>query len=624
MKKSAVFIAALLLFCAAAFAEERPSISVYVTGDAPDNEKKALGTRMLASLVTSERYRSAGRANSFIAEVENEQARQRGRAMDDSRISEIGRRFGVDYVCVVEITPAFGEFQVSARIVDAATAEVAFIGESASPLKSMADLARVSDQVAANMFKAQARRAGEHKPEPAYAHAPEYGAEAAYESAPTPEPEPEPAAPEGGTPKLAVYITSDNSASQGKDIGARILAGLVGKALVVVADGLVNAMSQSGKYNAVNLTGGIRELLEKDPAYKPDKPLSAAQIKAIGKHFGVRYLCVVKIIVVDVKSGSFNMEVQFVNAATGATVSSVKGASDLKNKKKMIAMTQDIVRELAGGAGEQVRETEPAQPIRSAPPVAASAPEPDYGAGQEGAEPAIPRPEPAYAAVSQERAAPTMTQPGPAYAAPPEPEPRERAEFKISAGGGLLFANSGGGGMEWGRTGEKLAMPYGGYGAYVFLDAVYAEAFAGFSTGGGKWESGDVPEYYPLPDMQRSYVCIGAFAKYPFAMGDMELFPLIGLDYEFSMSEKLAYGDHEQPLNSGGLSALWFKFGGGADVGFGQNLYLRAELLYGWRTANAYEEERAKEENYYYGTNAKINTRLGHGITLKVGAGLKF
>jgi hypothetical protein len=133
--------------------KDLPKIAVYVTGNVADNEKKALGTRMLASLVNSGRYIAIERSNSFLAEIENEHITQRSGAVDDSQISELGKQFGVKFVCIAAITPAFGEFQVSARIVDVKTAQVVFIGESASPLKSMADLARVSDKIVESMFQ---------------------------------------------------------------------------------------------------------------------------------------------------------------------------------------------------------------------------------------------------------------------------------------------------------------------------------------------------------------------------------------------------------------------------------------------------------------------------------------
>jgi hypothetical protein len=61
------------------------------------------------------------------------------------------------------------------------------------------------------------------------------------------------------------------------------------------------------------------------------------------------------------------------------------------------------------------------------------------------------------------------------------------------------------------------------------------------------------------------------------------------------------------------LSALWFNFGGGLNVGLSRNWHFRTEALYGWRTANNFEKNNAKD----YGGS----TRLGHGLTLRATLG---
>ncbi|MDR2577843.1 MAG: SUMF1/EgtB/PvdO family nonheme iron enzyme [Chitinispirillales bacterium] len=119
---------------------------------------------MLASLINSGRYIGIERSNAFLAEIEREQVKQRSGAIDDNQISELGRQFGVDYICIADITPAFGEFQVSARIVDVETAVVVFIGDAFSPLRTPDDLTQVSEEVIKNMFSRQATMP---KPEPA-------------------------------------------------------------------------------------------------------------------------------------------------------------------------------------------------------------------------------------------------------------------------------------------------------------------------------------------------------------------------------------------------------------------------------------------------------------------------
>jgi len=154
-KKNVLFV--IMLFSVMAFAQDLPKIAVYVTGDVPENERAALGTRILASLVNSGRYMGIERGESFLAEVNREHIKQRSGAIDDSQISALGKQFGVKYVCVAAITPAFGAFQVSARIIDVETAQVVFIGESNRPLDNMDDFAWVSDEVVHIMFGGEPR-----------------------------------------------------------------------------------------------------------------------------------------------------------------------------------------------------------------------------------------------------------------------------------------------------------------------------------------------------------------------------------------------------------------------------------------------------------------------------------
>jgi len=178
MKKLTVLFIAL--FSVATFAQDLPRIAVYITGDVPDNEKKALGTRMLTALVNSMRYKGIERSSAFLTEIEKEHVRQRSGDIDDNQISALGKQFGVKSVCIADITPAFGEYQVSARIINVETAEVEFIGEATSPLRSMADLAQVSEQVVKNMFgwgwsaSPRPTRTFDKTPEPEYNAAPKY------------------------------------------------------------------------------------------------------------------------------------------------------------------------------------------------------------------------------------------------------------------------------------------------------------------------------------------------------------------------------------------------------------------------------------------------------------------
>jgi len=191
-----------------------------------------------------------------------------------------------------------------------------------------------------------------------------------------------------------------------------------------------------------------------------------------------------------------------------------------------------------------------------------------------------------------------------------------------SIGGGAFFTSDLGGGFEYGN-GEKVTTPYYGGGAYLFIDVRYAEIFVGYSMGGGYWKSADVrirPDR--LPDMQRSYINVGIFAKYPIGEGSVKFFPLLGIDYESSISGERVYDNGDKAATEESTSAAWFKVGGGVDVGLGDRAYLRLELLYGVRTANEFENVWKDEEAER--TGLMVNAKLGHGVAVKVGVGVKF
>jgi nucleoid-associated protein YgaU len=128
-------------------------IAVYVAGDQTDGEKKALATQLLVALVNSGRYVAIERSDEFLAEIESEHIMQRSGAVDDNQIRALGRQFGVQFLCIADITEAFGAFQISARIIDVETAVVVGIGATNSPLRSLNDLSGASYRVVRDLLK---------------------------------------------------------------------------------------------------------------------------------------------------------------------------------------------------------------------------------------------------------------------------------------------------------------------------------------------------------------------------------------------------------------------------------------------------------------------------------------
>jgi hypothetical protein len=133
---------------------EPPAVAVYVTGGPDINAdiKDALGVFILDGLVNSGLYRAVERSEKFLAAVEQEHVAQRSGAIDDNQIREIGKRSGVQFVCVASITPAIDKHQISARIIDVETAAITASGVGTGPLNSLDDLKRGTAAVIYNMI----------------------------------------------------------------------------------------------------------------------------------------------------------------------------------------------------------------------------------------------------------------------------------------------------------------------------------------------------------------------------------------------------------------------------------------------------------------------------------------
>ncbi|MDR1868659.1 MAG: hypothetical protein LBQ82_01590 [Treponema sp.] len=241
-----------------------------------------------------------------------------------------------------------------------------------------------------------------------------------------------------------------------------------------------------------------------------------------------------------------------------------------------------------------------------------------------------------------------------------------QSPFKLSAGiGGFIGGDFGGGFDASVNVPGFLSMdmshksPYYGGGVFIFLDATYAELSFGFFGGSGNSKTSmdvnstfmTIPTVSLETNMSYMGLSIGFLGKYPFRINDkLSIFPLFGIDYQIMLSVKDEDGnegissltnmlsilslagvvDNETlsiisgsipDSKSGDFSALWFKFGAGADYSFNDKIYLRVEALYGFRLANKFEKDMVDAMNSY---NIEADSRLGHGLSVKAAVGYRF
>jgi uncharacterized protein (TIGR02145 family) len=110
---------------------------------------------MLSALVNSGRYQAVERSEEFLRKLDAEHVKQRSGAINDDQIKKLGNQFGVDFVCIADVTAALGSYQVSARIVNVETAGVVAMGDANSPLKSLDELTDASNKIVDMMFGAK-------------------------------------------------------------------------------------------------------------------------------------------------------------------------------------------------------------------------------------------------------------------------------------------------------------------------------------------------------------------------------------------------------------------------------------------------------------------------------------
>lgn len=140
MKK--IFLILLSALSLTAFAQQQ-KVAVYVTGE-QSGITKILGDQLVSAFSQSGEYTAIERTYAFLAELSKEQSYQRTGAVADSDISRLGKQFGVQFVCVADISEAFGEKYISARLINVESAEVTKTANASSKLDSMNELIKVS------------------------------------------------------------------------------------------------------------------------------------------------------------------------------------------------------------------------------------------------------------------------------------------------------------------------------------------------------------------------------------------------------------------------------------------------------------------------------------------------
>ncbi len=150
MKK--YILTVLLLLPCLLFAQTKVAIYVTSTDKVPKETKKVVGSELVSSFVATEQYSAIERTTEFLSGITTEQQYQRGGSVDDSQICELGRQFGVDLVCVADMTVYNGQYYIQARLIDVEKAIVLATAREISALEDLNAVIKVANNLSQKLI----------------------------------------------------------------------------------------------------------------------------------------------------------------------------------------------------------------------------------------------------------------------------------------------------------------------------------------------------------------------------------------------------------------------------------------------------------------------------------------
>lgn len=279
-----------------AFAQ-KPKLAVYVTGDEAINN--IVGNRLVDGLAHNGKYTTVERTASFLKALSAEHGYQRGGEVEDSQIAELGKQFGVQYVCVATIATVWGdEKYFSAHIIDVQTAEVVATGSSNGRLTSSGDLIGVLNNLSESLLNAL-----------------DYSKKA-------------------DAKKVAVYVTKTGN----RDVD------------IILGDQLVAGFAKSGKYLAIERTSRFLSELSKEHGYQQSGAVDDDDIVRVGKQLGAQYVCVAR---TDNAYGDYFLTSRLIDLKGNVINSHTTEGKKLNSSQDVMALATEMAKILSGRTIEE-------------------------------------------------------------------------------------------------------------------------------------------------------------------------------------------------------------------------------------------------------------------------------
>jgi hypothetical protein len=176
---------------------------------------------------------------------------------------------------------------------------------------------------------------------------------------------------------------------------------------------------------------------------------------------------------------------------------------------------------------------------------------------------------------------------------------------------------------------QDVTVPYG---VMAWFDATYGTVAVGFRANGNVHTT-ITSDGFLGPDSSETdtderwgYLSFALLGRYPFALGPLSLFPLLGIEYDLNLYWKdVDGGDLKAALpeeEKAWLNQVWFKAGVGADIVLSKGLFVRPLVLLGFKVLNA--DERETLQNAIDPGGANVARKTNFVLEAGVQAGWRF
>ncbi len=143
----------------AAATDSKHTVAVYMAGEEPPGAQgvhKVMGGELARVISQSEKYSAIDRTEAILQRLAAEHKFQRSGAVSDEQIRMLGVQFGVQFLCISDISrPAGDAYYLDVRLVDVETAKIQRSATANSYLRNTDEMMQVAQKIASELINSE-------------------------------------------------------------------------------------------------------------------------------------------------------------------------------------------------------------------------------------------------------------------------------------------------------------------------------------------------------------------------------------------------------------------------------------------------------------------------------------